>query len=275
MPITLQQAEGECVTKTMKCYNYPVGREEIIYGKHAVEQALRAGRVKRIWALDNDPKKIRAGVLGKAEKAGVHVDLVPRRYLDDRMGRANHQGIIAKILPFDYTDLEDMLDGCKRPLLILDKLKDPGNFGNIIRTAAAFGAGGIIIPKDQAVGVTPTVEKAASGMIALIPIARVANLAMAFDKLKDEGYWIYGTEPESGSNIETFDLNGKIAIALGGEAKGLSRLLYKKCDGHLRIPMAPGVESLNVASAAAICLYEIARRNRWSYENNASDDIEQ
>ena len=258
----------------MRCYNYRVGREEIIYGKHAIEQALRAGRVKRIWALDNDPKKIRAAILSKAEEAGVRIDLVPRRYLDDRMGRANHQGIIAKILPFDYTDVENMLGGNERPLLILDKLKDPGNFGKIISTAAAFGAGGIIIPKDQAVGVTPTVEKAASGMIAHVPIARVANLAMVFDKLKGAGYWIYGTDPGTGESIETYDLSGKIAIALGAEAKGLSRLLYKKCDGHLRIPMAPGVESLNVASVAAICLYEIAKQNSWGYENNAGDDVE-
>jgi 23S rRNA (guanosine2251-2'-O)-methyltransferase len=251
-----------------------VGREEIIYGKHSVEQALRAGRVKRIWALDNDPKNIRAAILQKAGESGVQVDLVPRRYLDDRMGRANHQGIIAKIMPFDYAELDDMLDGNEQPVLVLDKLKDPGNFGNIIRTAAAFGCGGIIIPKDQAVGVTATVEKAASGMINLVPIARVANLAMAFDKLKDAGYWIYGTEPDAGENIETFDLSGKIAIALGAEAKGLSRLLVQKCDGNLRIPMAPGVESLNVASAAAICLYEIAKSKSWGYENNADDDIE-
>jgi 23S rRNA (guanosine2251-2'-O)-methyltransferase len=207
--------------------------------------------------------------LSLAEEKGVRVDKVTRRYLDDRMGRANHQGIIAKITPFDYADVEDLTGGGNGPLLVLDKLKDPGNLGNIIRTAAAFGCGGIILPKDQAVGVTPTVEKAASGMIALVPIARVSNLAGAFDKLKAAGYWVYGTDADSGEEINSTDLRGKIAIALGAEAKGLSRLLRDKCDGILRIPMASGVDSLNVAAACAICLYEIARQKDWRYKDES------
>jgi 23S rRNA (guanosine2251-2'-O)-methyltransferase len=245
-----------------------VGREEIIYGRHAVEQALRAGRIKRIWALDKDPKKVRESILRKAESLGIRVDTVTRRYLDDRMGRANHQGIIAKIKPFEYAAVEDLINGNEKPIVVLDKLKDPGNLGNIIRTAAAFGTGGIILRKDQAVGVTPTVEKAASGMIALVPIARVPNLARVFELLKNEGYWIYGTDAEEGKNIETVDLTGKIAVALGAEATGLSRLLREKCDGFLRITMAPGVESLNVAAASAICLYEIAKQKGWEYDKN-------
>lgn len=245
-----------------------MGREEIIYGKHSVDQALNAGRVKRIWALDYDPKKVRENILKKAREKNIQVDLVTRRYLDDRMGRANHQGIIAKIAPFIYIEIEDLLRDSDGAILILDKLNDPGNFGNIIRTAAAFGAGGIVIPKDQAVGVTPTVEKASSGMIALVPIARVVNLANALGKIKDAGYWVYGTDADTGDSIESTKFDGKIAIALGAEATGLGRLLRKKCDGHVRIPMAPGVESLNVAATAAICLYEIAKCNGWHYEGN-------
>ena len=241
--------------------------EEIIYGKHAVEQALQAGRVKRIWALSRDPEGVRKSILRLAEEMGIRVDLVERRYLDDRMGRANHQGIIAKIIPFTYRDIEDILTGRTRigPVLILDKINDPGNLGNIIRTAAAFGAGAIVLPKDRAVGVTPTVEKAASGMINLVPIVRETNLASAIGKLKDAEYWVYGADAEEGEFISGVDLTGKVAIALGAEAKGLGRLVREKCDAILRIPMAAGVESLNVAAAAAICLYEIARQNGWSY----------
>jgi 23S rRNA (guanosine2251-2'-O)-methyltransferase len=242
-----------------------VGREEIIYGKHPVEQALLAGRVKHIWALDSDPKNVRENILLLAEEKGVKIDLVSRRYLDDRMGRANHQGIIAKIIPFDYIELDDLLRGNERPILLLDKLKDPGNLGNIIRTAAGFGTGGIIIPKDQAVGITPTVEKASSGMIVFVPVSRVTNLSRAFDDLKAAGYWIYGTDADAEASIETVELNGKICIAMGAEATGLSALLIKKCDGIFKIPIAPGVESLNVAAATAICLYEIARQNGWNY----------
>ncbi len=242
-----------------------MGKEEIIYGKYSVEQALRAGRVKRIWALESDPGSIREPILAMAEASGVTVDRVTRKYLDDRMGRANHQGIIAKITPFDYTELDDLLKDNDRPLLVLDKLKDPGNFGNIIRTAAGFDAGGIIIPKDRAVGVTATVEKASSGMIDFVPISRVTNLSRAFDEMKDAGYWIYGTDASAADTVESVALDGKICIALGAEASGLGDLLKKKCDGIFRIPIAPAVESLNVAAAAAICLYEIARRGGWNY----------
>ncbi len=243
-----------------------VGREEIIYGKHPVELALKAGRVKRIWALDNDPKGVRLQILIEARERGIRIDLVDRRYLDDRMGRANHQGIIAKITGFEYWELEDLLASAgDAPLLLLDKLNDPGNLGNIIRTAAGFRAGGIILPKDQAVGVTPTVEKASSGMIHLVPIARVTNLAAAMAKMKDAGYWVYGTDIDEGDIIDKVDLSGKVCIAMGAEAKGLSRLVREKCDGILRIPMAQGVESLNVAAASAICLYEIARQRGWVY----------
>ena len=249
-----------------------MGREEIIYGKHAIEQALQAGRVKRIWALNRDPKAIRKSILKKAREMDVRVDLVERRYLDDRMGRANHQGIIAKIKAFAYKDLDELLAGREYngPILILDKLNDPGNLGNIIRTAAAFGAGGIILPKDRAVGVTPTVEKAASGMINLVPIVRVTNLATAIGELKEAGYWVYGTDVEKGKPVSDVDLSGKVAIALGGEAKGLSRLVRDRCDGVVRIPMAEGIESLNVAAATAISLYEIARQNAWEYGNTKS-----
>jgi 23S rRNA (guanosine2251-2'-O)-methyltransferase len=240
-----------------------VSREEIIYGKYAVEQAIDARRVKRIWALDHDPKGVRIQVLMKAKEAGIRVDLVDRRYLDDRMGRANHQGIIAKIEPFEYRELDELLAGepPSGPLLILDRLNDPGNFGNIIRTSAAFGAGGIIIAKDRAVGVTPTVEKAASGTIHLVPIIRETNLASAIDKLKEAGYWVYGTDAEQGEIIGNVDLKGKVAVVLGAEAKGLSRLVRERCDAVIRIPVAPEVESLNVAATAAVFLYEIRRQS--------------
>ena len=247
-----------------------MANEEIIYGKHAVEQALQAGRVKRIWALNRDPEGVRKAVLREAEEMGVRVDLVERHYLDDRMGRANHQGIIAKIIPFAYRELEAVLAKGKHigPVLILDKINDPGNLGNIIRTAAAFAAGAIILPKDRAVGVTPTVEKAASGMIDLVTIVRETNLASAIGKLKAAEYWVYGADAEEGEFISGVDLTGNVAVALGAEAKGLGRLVKEKCDRILRIPMATGVESLNVAAAAAICLYEIARQNGWVYSSD-------
>lgn len=239
----------------------------VIFGRHPVLEALRAGRpidklyvaqgVKTIGILDE--------ILRAARSAGVTVAFVDRRALDRLAEGANHQGVVAEAQPFEYADLDDLVAVARResplPLLLaLDALEDPQNFGTLIRTADAVGANGIVIPQHRAVGVTPAVEKSSAGAVAHLPIARVTNLTKALTSLKEQGYWVVGLDHTGPELYDQFAVDSPLVLVVGAEGKGLGRLVRESCDLLVRLPMHGHVESLNAAVAGSIVLYDILRR---------------
>ena len=177
----------------------------------------------------------------------------------DRLVKAKHQGIIVDIDDFKYSDLDDVLDSINKNwpfLLILDHLQDPHNFGAIIRTAESAGIDGIIIPKDRSVDVTATVMKTSAGSIEYIPICKVTNLSNTIHKLKDKGYWIIGADME-GLDYQRQDYKMPIALIIGSEGQGISKLIKEMCDYIVTIPMKGHINSLNASVAAGVIIYKV------------------
>ena len=226
----------------------------VVYGKHPVEEILEVARdrVKRV-------------VIDRADRiAGLSVTgltVVEDRDLLDRLcDGGNHQGIAAELANFQYAQLSDVLDiesGC---LLILDQVQDPHNLGAILRSAAALGVRAVVIGKDRAASVTDTVIRTSAGFAYRIDVVQVTNIARTLEQLAEDGFWSVGMAASGESAIWEVDLGQKIAIVVGGEGPGIRRLVLDKCDFKARIPMASGVESLNVSVAAGMALYEWHRQ---------------
>jgi len=241
--------------------------DDVIYGVHAVEEALAAGeQLRRIHVADErkrDPAVRK--ILDVAREQQLHVRFEDRAYFNQFPYKA-HQGVIAFGPPFPYVTLEEIL--AKRgedPLLlvVLDHITDPHNAGAIIRTAEAAGADGVIMPERRAAGVNATVRKAAAGAAAHMPIARVANVAEAIRKLKKANVWVAGADLGPGSAEYTqADFARDIALVIGAEGEGLAQLVKRECDYLVCVPMLGKVESLNASVAAAILLYEAIRQRR-------------
>ncbi len=200
-------------------------------------------------------------IVARAETAGCTVNVADAEYLREMAGTEHHQGVVALVdssAP-DLT-LDEVLDAAPEPplLLILDGVTDPHNLGACLRSADAFGAHAVIIPKDRAVGVNATVAKAASGAADTVPVITVTNLARALRDLKARGVWILGADA-GGENLFDADVAGPIAWVLGAEGSGLRRLTHELCDRIVGIPLAGTVESLNVSVAAGICLFASRR----------------
>lgn len=239
--------------------------EEIIAGRNAVMEALRSGRAIDSLLL---AKGNRTGALGaiaaKAKAQGVAVKEVDGKKLDHLCAGAPHQGVVAMAAAHEYARVEDILDlaesrGEPPFLIIADELEDPHNLGAIIRTAECAGAHGVVIPRRRAAGLTYTVGKASAGAVEYLPVARVTNIAAAIDDLKKRGVWVYGTDL-CGENWCQTDLTGAIALVIGNEGAGISRLVKEKCDGMLTLPMLGQISSLNASVAAGVVMYEIARQ---------------
>lgn len=181
------------------------------------------------------------------------------------MSDAPHQGIAAYIAPYEYTEFDDFLASQKTKealstVLILDGLEDPHNLGSILRTADASGVDGVIIPKRRSVALTQTVVKASTGAIEHVPVIRVTNLAQTIEELKDNGYWVVGTEAENATDYREMDAAMPLAIVIGSEGQGMSRLVKDKCDFYIKIPMVGHVNSLNASVAASLMMYEVYRK---------------
>ena len=197
----------------------------------------------------------------RAKLAGVRVHAVDERRLDEIAKGQRHQGVVAVVdanLP--HVTLTDVLEHPAEPvlLLVLDRVTDPHNLGACLRSADAFGAHAIVVPKDHAVGVNATVAKAASGAADTVPVVSVTNLARALREMKESGVWILGAD-SGGESLFDADLSGAIAWVLGAEGEGLRRLTREQCDRIVGIPTMGTVESLNVSVAAGICLYATRR----------------
>ena len=237
----------------------------LIYGFHAVLSRLRqhAEGVREIY-LDQGRGDHRAKDLAKvAAERRVRVIAVDGARLDGMTQHARHQGVAARVeVASKPVDIQDLLEGLKEPalLLVLDGVTDPHNLGACLRVADAMGAHAVIAPKDRAVGITPTVEKVASGAAETVPFISVTNLARALGELKEREVWVIGADQEAERDLYSIKLDSPIAWVLGAEGEGMRRLTRETCDELARIPMIGSVESLNVSVSAGICLSETRRQ---------------
>jgi len=200
-----------------------------------------------------------------AERLGVRVLRVPTKRLDGFYGGGRHQGVVARVDVKTAADsLDDVLDAVSGPalLLVLDGVTDPHNLGACLRIANAAGAHAVVAPKDRAAGITPAVSKVASGAAEATPYVMVTNLARTLDELKEREIWVVGADEGADATLYAADLPRSIAWVLGAEGEGMRRLTRERCDLRVRIPMLGSVQSLNVAVAAGVCLYESVRRGR-------------
>ncbi len=235
-----------------------------IIGRNPVSEALKAGReIDKIMVKKGADGSL-LPIIKKAKIAGVPVIEVERQKLDGLAEDANHQGIIAFAAAHSYVSVKDILESAREKghapfVIILDKITDPHNLGSIIRSANCVGADGIIIPKRSSVGLNEVVAKTSAGAIEYTPVARVTNIAGTIEELKKEGLWIAGAEA-GGAPMSKTDLTGAIALVIGSEGEGISRLVKERCDFIVEIPMYGDVNSLNASVAAAVLMYETLRQ---------------
>jgi len=251
-------ANGEAENKVI--------REDLIEGRNAVIEALKSDRtVEYILIAKGDMVGSISVVIALAKEKGIVTKEVDRRKLDQMSQTLSHQGVIAVVTPYKYFEISDILKcaqekGEKPFIIILDEIEDPHNFGSIIRTAEVCGAHGIIIPKRKNVGATPTVYKTSAGAIEHMKIAKVTNINTAIEELKENGVWVYGADMEAENYIFNTDLTGSVALVIGSEGRGISKLTKEKCDVLVKIPMVGKITSLNASVAGGIIMYEIMKQ---------------
>ncbi len=239
---------------------------ETIEGRQAVYETLKSRkRISKIYIAQNiKPSDIIQKIEALANKQGVYIERVDKARLDEVAQSRAHQGVIALVEKYKYLSLADLLENVdmeKKPvLLILDGITDPQNLGALLRTADASGVAGVIVTKRRVAPITAAVHKASAGATAYVKIAQVSNLAYTIDDLKEIGFWVAGASEKSDTAYFKADLNQPIAIVLGSEGKGISRLVAEKCDFLVAIPMKGEVSSLNVSVAGAILMYETLRQ---------------
>jgi 23S rRNA (guanosine2251-2'-O)-methyltransferase len=235
---------------------------EHIYGVHAVFEALASHRqpIERIHiAREAQSGKVKE-ILNLARERGVPVRKEDRVVLD-RLARGEvHQGIIAVAGEVGYADFEVLFKGDKPLIVVLDGVEDPHNLGAVIRTAEASGASGVIVPERHSAPLSATVVKASAGASAHLPVVRVKNLVNAIDEMKERGVWVVGVDMAATQDWTGFDYRGPVAVVLGGEHRGVRRLVREHCDALVRLPMLGKIESLNISVAAGVVLYEVVRQ---------------
>lgn len=234
--------------------------KDIVYGVHAVTESLQANTGNKLYIQDDLRGKNVDKIKALATEKKVSISWTPKKTLNEMTDKGIHQGFVLRVSEFAYAELSMILEKAEQednPLvLILDGLTDPHNLGSILRTADATKVTGVIIPKHRAVGVTPVVAKTATGAVEHVPIARVTNLSQTLDKLKEAGFWIFGTDM-NGTPSHKWNTAGKLALIIGNEGKGISANIKKQVDEMITIPMDGHVQSLNASVAAAILMYEV------------------
>ena len=242
------------------------GSGELIYGVNPVLEALKAGTpVERIYVASGARGQGRRRLLALARQHRVPVQSVPRIRLDRWVPGAAHQGVVALAAAAAYVPLETVLQraqGRAEPpfLLLLDGVEDPGNLGAILRSAEAGGVHGVVIPRHRCAGLVPSVVKASAGAVFHVPVTRVRNLAQTIGQLRELGVRVVGGEPGAAASIYDTDLTGPLALVVGGEGRGLRRLVAASCDALAAIPLAGRVGSLNVSVAAGVMIFEALRQ---------------
>ncbi|MCK4838657.1 MAG: 23S rRNA (guanosine(2251)-2'-O)-methyltransferase RlmB [Desulfobulbaceae bacterium] len=236
-------------------------REILIWGIRAILEILHNApeQVGEISIQQSGSAKKLQAIINLAEKHRIKIGSVAKITIPGE-ANPNHQGVLARIRGHQTVDLTELLKGQPSLLVALDSISDPHNLGAIIRSAAAAGAVGILIPKDRAAQITGTVVKVAAGALAHIKICRVTNLSDSLRTLKDSGYWIFGAAGEGQQTIYEADFSGPTCLVIGSEGKGIRKLVRKQCDFLVKIPMGKKINSLNASVAAGIILFEIARQ---------------
>jgi 23S rRNA (guanosine2251-2'-O)-methyltransferase len=244
---------------------------QIIYGIHPVEEALKSPNVEVEKILLGQRRSVSTlqPLLDLARKRGVPVLTVSNEALNEMAGGGLHQSVVAFLKEIPYADLHEILQRWREKkekalFVVLDGIQDPHNLGALIRTALGCGAHGLIIPKDRAVGMTPTVVKASAGATAHLPVARVTNLATTIEALKHEGLWVFGAAAEAKERIYEVDFTVDLAVVIGAEGKGMRPLVKKKCDRLFFVPMKGPMTSFNASVCGGMILYEVMRQRHLS-----------
>ncbi len=240
----------------------PAESDKII-GRNPVLELLRSDReVEALYVDGGERKGSIHQILAMARERGIPVKQVTTQKLDLMSEHGNHQGVVAVAAAHAYATLEELFAACQGEppfFVVADEMEDPHNLGALIRTAEAAGAHGIIIPKRRGVGLNATVAKTSAGAVEHLPVARVANLVSTLKELKERGLWVYGCDMDGQTWCET-DFSGPVALVIGSEGFGMSRLVKEQCDFLISLPMRGKVNSLNASVAGGIVLYEVARQ---------------
>ena len=241
------------------------GKLDKIEGRNPVMEALKSGReLDKILVA----KGAREGSIGKiialAKSRGMVVQEVDRKKLDALAETAAHQGVMAYAAAANYVSVDDILARARQAgeqpfLVIADEVSDPHNLGALLRTANAAGAHGLVIPKRRSAGLGAIAAKTSAGAVEFTPVAKVANLVQTIERLKKENIWVIGADMDGDKTLYQQDFGGAVAIVVGSEGSGISRLVKESCDFLVRIPMAGEITSLNASVAGALMMYEVAR----------------
>lgn len=238
-----------------------VGRNPVVECLHA---KAPASQLYVALGTKDDPRLTEAVRL--AHSRNIPISEVDRFYLDQLTGNSLHQGIGLVVEPFSYTDVQDLMasshNGSPGLVVVLDNITDPRNLGAVIRSVAAFGGHGVVIPERRSAAVTAVAWRSSAGMAARVPVARATNLTRTLKDFQKNGFQVVGLDAGGEHTLDTYDGTTPTVIVVGSEGKGLSRLVRETCDTIMAIPMAPGVESLNASVAAGVVLSEFARQRR-------------
>ena len=247
--------------------------EDRIEGRNAVIEALRAGRaIDKIYIAKGEVDQTLGHIASKARGQGIVVVETDRRKLDLMSQTHAHQGVVAVCAVKEYCTVQEILDRAREKeeapfVIVCDEISDPHNLGAIIRSAECVGAHGVVIPKRRSAGLTAVVGKAAAGAAEHMAIARVSNITAALEELKKAGLWVYGAAAEGTNPLWKTDLKGPIALVIGSEGDGMSRLVREHCDFMLSIPLRGQISSLNASAAAAVLMYEVLRQRELTDSN--------
>lgn len=250
--------------KTVEKYRNDDYELNIVAGRNPVMEALNGERtVEKIFIADGAEGSI-SKIVAVAREQGVMIDFVAKEKIDSMAQGVKHQGVVARISQYEYASVDDILENARVSgedpfIIMLDGITDPHNLGAIIRTAECAGAHGVIVPERRSCTLTPTVALSAAGAVERVPVAKVTNLTRTIEDLKKKGIWIAAADM-GGDNCFAADLAGSIAIVIGSEGKGVSRLVKENCDFVISVPMKGTINSLNASNAAAILMYEIRRQ---------------
>ncbi len=240
-------------------------REDIVIGRNAVMEALKGDRtIEAIYVSNNKLEGSINAIMGMAKEQKILIKEVDKRKLDSMCDGETHQGVIAKVTPFKYSEVSDIFELAEQKgeapfIVILDEVEDPHNLGSIARTAELFGVHGIIIPKRRSASVTATVYKSSVGAIEHVKVAKVNNINSTIEELKEKGVWIYGADIRAEEYSHEVDYSGPCALVIGNEGRGMSKLTVQKCDKLIKIPMVGKINSLNASVAGGIMMYEVLK----------------
>jgi len=240
-------------------------RDDIVIGRNSVIETLKGDRtIETLYISNNKLEGSISIIIGLAKEKRVLIKEVDKRKLDLMCDGAVHQGVIAKVTPYKYSEVSDILAlaeerGESPFIVILDEVEDPHNLGSIVRTAELFGVHGIIIPKRRSASVSATVYKSSVGAIEHVKIAKVTNLNATIEELKLKGIWVYGADIRAEEYSYQVDFSGPCAVIIGNEGRGISKLTVQKCDKLIKIPMVGKINSLNASVAGGIIMYEVLK----------------